>query len=116
MSKCASIQHVVKVVQTALCAGINFYAVQFFVAKDWTSLQLTKRIQRYARVHAHFVANVKLPSQRLRFRGVQSFAHDVLADCRNFYRSHADRTMMGVFVRVYEICQNVERLVRFAVK
>jgi len=35
-------------------------------------------------------------------------AHDVLAVCRNFHRSHADKTMTCVFVRVYEICQNVD--------
>jgi len=33
MSKCACIYHVVKIVNTAPCVGINFYAVQFFPCK-----------------------------------------------------------------------------------
>ena len=44
MTMCACIYDVVKIVNIAPCVGIGFYAVQFFLAKDSTSLQLTKRI------------------------------------------------------------------------
>ena len=60
------------------------------------------------RADAHLVAHVKLQSQCLRFQGVQSFAHDVLAVCRDVHRSHVDKTMIGVIVRVYEFCQNAD--------
>jgi len=48
MSKYASIQHVVKIVKTAPYTGINFTLCSFSLQR--TSLQLTKRIQRYASV------------------------------------------------------------------
>jgi len=57
--------------------------------------------------HAHFVADSILSLVRFRLQRIQTISDDVLVVWTDFHRSHPDRSVVRVVVRVHEIVQHV---------